>query len=78
MYTFGGEKGQQIVISEEEQEVELDKIRKLARICVAAMKGEKYQASREDMESKGRSLRPVLPPATTSNKALKAREPLIK
>lgn len=43
MYTFGGQKGQQIIISESEQEAQLDKIKKLAKICVAAMKGEKVQ-----------------------------------
>lgn len=39
MYTFGGEKGQQLIVSESEQEAELEKIKKLAKICVAAMKG---------------------------------------
>ena len=38
MYTFGGERGQQIVISEEEEKAELEKIRKLTRICARAMK----------------------------------------
>lgn len=39
MYTFGGEKGQQIIISEDEQQMELDKIIQLAKKCVKAMKG---------------------------------------
>lgn len=39
MFTYGGERGQQIIISEEAKEAEIKKIRKLARICVAAMRG---------------------------------------
>lgn len=38
MYTFGGERGQQIVISEEEEKAEMERIKKLARVCVTAMK----------------------------------------
>jgi len=39
MYTFGGEKGQQIVISEDEELHEVEKIIKLAKICANKMKG---------------------------------------
>lgn len=38
MYTFGGERGQQIIISEEEEKAEIERIKRLARICVTAMK----------------------------------------
>jgi hypothetical protein len=38
MYNFGGEKGHQIVVSEDQEREELRKITKLARICVNAMR----------------------------------------
>lgn len=37
MYTIGGEKGQQIIISENEEKSEFDKILRLAIKCVATM-----------------------------------------
>ena len=38
MYTFGGEKGQQIIVSEEQEMVEIEKIKLLARICLNSIK----------------------------------------
>jgi hypothetical protein len=68
MYTFGGEKGQQIIISEDEEQMELERIMKLAKKCVDAMKGNISEESEEVQEQKRPNY--AQPPMTTTNKAV--------
>lgn len=39
MHNYGGDHGKQIVITQEDKDQEVKKVRRLARICLAKMQG---------------------------------------
>ena len=68
MYTFGGEGGQQLMVSENEEQAELDKIKLLAKKCVAFMNGEDLSELEKEQEKP--KFRPSAPLPSTRNKNL--------
>jgi hypothetical protein len=74
MYTLGGENSQQIIISEEEEKIEFDKIERLAKKCVAAMNGMKEEYVEVERTEERKKSNYVPPPMTTKNKAVAAKK----